>query len=116
MEFVFINVKEPRDALKLAKARGVRSHVTRYQWKRFGLRKPKKTLLVSQDVNGDKGDVGSEAHSSSNLDRISISPQIGGLRVDPFQSYPISSQPWTPLLVDHCESFSQLSQRNCQAN
>lgn len=103
MDFVFINVKKPRDALKLAKERGVRSHVTRYQWRRFGLRKPKKTLLVSQNVTGDEGYVGPEPRLSSSLDCISISPQIGGLRVDPFQSYPVSSQPWTPLLVDHCK-------------
>lgn len=103
MDFVFINVKKPRDALQLAKGRGVRSHVTRYQWKRFGLRRPKKTFLASKDVNGIEDHVDRESRLSSNLDSISISPQIGGLRVDPFQSYPVSSQPWTPLLVDHCK-------------
>ncbi|KAJ5290694.1 uncharacterized protein N7443_010947 [Penicillium atrosanguineum] len=103
MKFVFINVKEPKDALQLAKETEVRSHVTRYQWKRFAhrdKRNQKKALVASRDVNGIEGqnDPGSR---SSTLEPIPISPQIGGLRVDPFRSYPISAQPWIPLLVDH---------------
>lgn len=103
MDFIFINVKKPRDALKLAKEREVRSHVTRYQWKRIGLRK--KDLLASRDVKGVGGQVDTEP-SSFTLNPISISPVIGGHRVDPFQSYPISSRACTPLLVDHCKLFS----------
>lgn len=107
MEFVFINVKEPKDALQLAKETEVRSHVTRYQWKQFARRDRdnrlrKKALLASQNVNGI-GCQSDPKSNSSTLEPITISPQIGGLRADPFQSYPISSQPWTPLLVDHCK-------------
>lgn len=105
MSFFFINVKEPKDALQLAKETEVRSHVTRYQWKRFARRdkrNQKKALIASQDVNRvqSQDDPGSK---SSTLEPIPISPQIGGLRVDPFRSYPISDQPWIPLLVDHCK-------------
>lgn len=103
MDLVFINVKKPRDALQLAKERGVRSHVTRYQWKQLGPRK--KTLLASPEVNGDERHVDPESHPCSTLECASILPQIGGLRIDSFHSYPISCQPWTPLLVDHCKLF-----------
>lgn len=33
---------------------------------------------------------------------LCIPPQLGGLRVDPFRSYPIEFKPYLPLLVDHC--------------
>jgi hypothetical protein len=105
MDFVFINVKKPKDALQLAKEPEIRSHVTRYQWKRFARRDkrlPKKTLLGSQGVNGAECQINLEFNSFTR-EPVSISPQIGGLRVEPFQSYPIPVQPWTPLLVDHCK-------------
>ncbi|KAJ9486940.1 hypothetical protein VN97_g6386 [Penicillium thymicola] len=103
MDFVFINVKKPNDALQLAKEPEVRSHVTRYQWKRSARRDKrlrKKTSLSSQGVNDLECETNIEFHPFC-LEPVSISPQIGGLRVDPFQSYPISVQSWTPLLVDH---------------
>ncbi|CDM35594.1 transcriptional regulator family: Fungal Specific TF [Penicillium roqueforti] len=103
MEFVFVNVQKPSDALQLAKAPEVRSHVTRYQWKQSA-RRDKRTrrilLGVAQDVNGAGFQNGLRLDSFK-PEPPSILPQIGGLRVDPFQSYPISGQPWTPLLVDH---------------
>ncbi|CAG7968122.1 unnamed protein product [Penicillium salamii] len=102
MEFVFVNVQKPSDALQLAKDPQVRSHVTRHQWKqaRRDKRLQKKLQLVAQDVNGAECRTGFEFNVFT-LGTGYISPQIGGLRVDPFQSYPISVQPWTPLLVDH---------------
>lgn len=104
MEFVFVNVQKPSDALQLAKDPQVRSHVTRHQWKqaRRDKRLQKKLQLVAQDVNGAECRTGFEFNVFT-LGTGYISPQIGGLRVDPFQSYPISVQPWTPLLVDHCK-------------
>ncbi|KAJ5286659.1 hypothetical protein N7478_002345 [Penicillium angulare] len=115
MKFVFINVKEPKDALQLAKDSEVRSHITRYQWQQYTDRnkskpKPKRpphtaeqiSPLTSQNVNlTDSPDTSESDSSLVSLNQISLSPQIGGLRVDPFQSYPVSTQTWTPLLVDH---------------
>lgn len=110
MEFVFVNVQKPSDALQLAKAPEVRSHVTRYQWKQSA-RRDKRTrrilLGVAQDVNGAGFQNGLRLDSFK-PEPPSILPQIGGLRVDPFQSYPISGQPWTPLLVDHCKLLFEL--------
>ncbi|KAJ0275966.1 hypothetical protein COL922a_014533, partial [Colletotrichum nupharicola] len=37
-DFVFIHVRKPKDALKLAKSSRVRSHVTRQQWKQLDQR------------------------------------------------------------------------------
>jgi hypothetical protein len=99
MDYVFINVKKPRDALKRAKEREFRSHVTRQQWKRSG---PRKKAKLATEENGTR-DLDSTDPSSSDHDTICISPTIGGLRVDPFQSYPIPSRPWTAKLVDHCK-------------
>ncbi|KAJ5088407.1 hypothetical protein N7456_012023, partial [Penicillium angulare] len=111
MKFVFINVKEPKDALQLAKDPEVRSHITRYQWQQYTRNKPKHpshtaeldiSPPISQNVNRtDSSDTSESDSSLILLNQISLSPQIGGLRVDPFQSYPVSTQTWTPLLVDH---------------
>jgi hypothetical protein len=98
MDYVFITVKKPRDALKCAKEREFRSHVTRQQWKRSG---PRKKAIVATEENGTRDQVNTDF--SSDHDIICISPTIGGLRVDPFQSYPIPSRPWTAKLVDHCK-------------
>ncbi|CAI7598148.1 unnamed protein product [Penicillium viridicatum] len=107
MDFVFVNVQNPRDALQLAKEPEFRSHVTRYQWKQARRDKRLRTTLllgaaqlgVAQDVKA------TEVQTRPGFDSFTppalISPQIGGFRVDPFKSYPISVQPWTPLLVDH---------------
>ncbi|CAG8033421.1 unnamed protein product [Penicillium nalgiovense] len=107
MDFVFVNVQKPRDALQLAKEPEFRSHVTRYQWKQARRDKRVRTRLllgaaqlgVAQDVKA------TEVQTRPGFDSFTpptlISPQIGGLRVDPFKSYPTSVQPWTPLLVDH---------------
>ncbi|KAJ5483536.1 hypothetical protein N7530_002782 [Penicillium desertorum] len=108
MDFVFINVQKPSDALQLAKESEFRSHVTRYQWKQARRDKRLRTrLLLSAAQLGVAQDVkATEVQTRPRFDSFTpapalIPPQIGGLRVDPFKSYPISVQPWTPLLVDH---------------
>ena len=100
MDYVFINVKKPRDALKLAKAREFRSHVTRQQWKRSG---PRKKAMWTTEEMGARDQI--DTDSSSGIEVIYISPAIGGLRVDPFQSYPIPGRLWISMLVDHCKLF-----------
>jgi hypothetical protein len=104
---MFVNIQKPSDALQLSKESQIRSHVTRHQWKQARRdkrlqNKLQKLQLVAQDVNGAECRTGFE-FSVFRLGTGYIPPQIGGLRVDPFQSYPISVQPWTPLLVDHCK-------------
>lgn len=98
MDFVFVNVQKPSDALQLAKESSIRSHVTRVQWKkaeRHDKRSKKRILLRGAGAFQD--------NVVCLMGQDSVSPQIGGLRNDPFESYPISAQPWTPLLVDHCK-------------
>ncbi|KAF7597585.1 hypothetical protein BBP40_000063 [Aspergillus hancockii] len=108
MEFVFINVKEPKDALQLAKEPEIRSHVARYQWKqvenRPSLKRKKKTVVsISLDVEVQtRSD--SDADSPDSSDQPSAPPipfEFGGLRVDPFRSYPVAFKPFMPVLVDH---------------
>lgn len=97
MEFVFVNVQKPSDALQLAKESQIRSHVTRLQWKNQS-----RQAVQEEDITTRSG-------RSSNTElcvigNASVPAQIGGLRNDPFNSYPIAAQPWTALLVDHCKS------------
>ncbi|KAE8380516.1 hypothetical protein BDV26DRAFT_130896 [Aspergillus bertholletiae] len=112
MEFVFINIKEPKDALQLAKEPEIRSHVARYQWKqvenRPSLKRKRNTVLsICMSV-----DCCSTWQSQSNSDSdspdnsgpsaaFSIPLQLGGLRVDPFRSYPVGFKSFMPVLVDH---------------
>ncbi|KAE8352733.1 hypothetical protein BDV28DRAFT_120870 [Aspergillus coremiiformis] len=112
MEFVFINVKEPKDALQLAKEPEIRSHVARYQWRNVGNRqspKRKRNAAVSICMGVDccpawysSSDSETDSSNSSNQSSpVSIPAQLGGLRVDPFRSYPIEFKPFMPVLVDH---------------
>ncbi|KAJ5426442.1 hypothetical protein N7465_001512 [Penicillium sp. CMV-2018d] len=107
MDFVFVNVQKPSDALQLAKEPEFRSHVTRYQWKQARRDKRLRTrlLLGAAELGVAQHVKATEVQTRPGFDSFTtpalISPQIGGLRVDPFKSYPISVQPWTPLLVDH---------------
>lgn len=100
MDIVFVNVQTPRDALQLAKEPEIRSHVARYQWKQWKRRDKRRRR---------RNDVEDSEYPTMLvvdpfiLDQASISLQIGGLRVEPFQSYPVSVQPWTQRLVDHCK-------------
>jgi hypothetical protein len=87
MDYVFINVKKPRDALERAKEREFRSHVTRQQWKRSGTQKE----ALSASKKNSAQDLLNTNTSSNNHDTRLMSHAIGGLRVDPFQSYPIPS-------------------------
>lgn len=43
----------------------------------------------------------------SEIGVICISLTIGSLRVNPFQSYPISGRLWISMLVNHCKLFSR---------
>ncbi|PYI06871.1 hypothetical protein BO78DRAFT_407054 [Aspergillus sclerotiicarbonarius CBS 121057] len=118
MDFVFINVKEPQDALQLAKEPEIRSHVARHQWRHaenrpaaIAKRKRDEGLPICGDPNcitlrkranvqsiapdGGPGVVGATVLS------FSIPRPLGGLRVDPFRSYPIAWRPFVPRLVDH---------------
>ena len=129
MEHIFINVKEPGDALQLAKQKNVRSHVTRRQWKnhaeankdrkrqrreeflpvRIELNcsalKEEKRQLPSPPLSQERSEEGSpfaKADVQSDFSfRLPI--MIGGFRDDPFRSYPISWRPFLPPLVDHCK-------------
>ncbi|RAK98605.1 uncharacterized protein BO80DRAFT_361211 [Aspergillus ibericus CBS 121593] len=111
MDFVFINVKEPQDALQLAKEPEIRSHVARHQWRHVAKRKRGEGLPACADPNcitlrkrvnaqssasdGVPGPVGATVLS------FSIPRPLGGLRIDPFRSYPIAWRPFVPRLVDH---------------
>ena len=113
-KLVFINVKEPRDALQLTKEPEIRSHVTRYQWrhaetrrmseKKYGLEESPNTTVVTVQASMPHEAIRSEDHLTPML--LPIPPQLGGLRIDPFQSYPISCRESTPHLVDHCKWLS----------
>lgn len=144
MDHIFINVKEPSDALQLAKGTNVRSHVARRQWKDHNSgskerttrpRKKKREEYLPIRIELDcrvlhehhyhQASEGSESKSGRNqgydddnghqtvetgiqtIDSVSppILMPIGGLRVDPFHSYPIAYNPWLPSLVDHCEFY-----------
>lgn len=125
MEFVFVNVKEPSDALQLAKESEIRSHVTRYQWKKSENRpastrkrkngsRPIQLNIENLHINLQAPPQDATAEPQNVTKRESpnnciiqtppflIPQQLGGLRVDPFQTYPIPLKPFTPFLVDHC--------------
>ncbi|KAH8426239.1 uncharacterized protein LDX57_003985 [Aspergillus melleus] len=124
MDFVFINVREPKDALQLAKEPEIRSHVARYQWKQIENRSSHSTQKEGAEKARDKRPWStcieldcSAPHDQDGLvsdtttrppkpfdvvqPAISIPPPLGGIRVDPFRSYPISFRPFLPQLVDH---------------
>ncbi|KAL3432436.1 hypothetical protein BDV09DRAFT_127842 [Aspergillus tetrazonus] len=118
-DFVFIHVREPKDALKLAKDSHIRSHVTRRQWKQFEERsqaafqrdlKKAKTETQGNDDKQDKqhlvsGDVVRDSQSTGTAQPVyfglPIPRPFGGLRGDPFRSYPVAWRPILPRLVDH---------------
>ncbi|KAL4802173.1 hypothetical protein BDV18DRAFT_66924 [Aspergillus unguis] len=102
-DFVFIHVRKPKDALKLAKDSHIRSHVTRRQWKQYdeqlsrALKKRK-----GDDKPQHQQDLVKVSGSSTQVDLdISIARPFGGLRGDPFRSYPVEWRPFLPQLVDH---------------
>ena len=121
MDFVFINVREPKDALQLAKEPEIRSHVARYQWKQIENRpshptrkenakapeeRPRSTCidLGGSDLQARDGPFPTP-FGVVQATTISIPPPLGGIRVDPFRSYPISFRPFLPQLVDHCKKW-----------
>jgi hypothetical protein len=106
-DFVFINVKEPKDALQLAKEPEIRSHLTRRQWQQFDNRKTTRredaqSLCLGAECLATQLPV-AEAQHEEMLPSLTIPPQLGGLRVDPFRSYPVAWRPYMPLFVDHCK-------------
>lgn len=133
MDHIFINIKEPSDALQLSKKTTVRSHVARRQWKNHSAaakdRKDRKRkheeylpirieldcsilhdrgLPSSQSGGKDESENSKRAVMQSTgvqtmLSTPNLPPMIGGLRVDPFWSYPIPFRPFLPHLVDHCK-------------
>lgn len=116
MSFVFVNVKNPKDALQLTKDTEVRSHVARYQWRnptnRQAIRRRKETSTSSLYVDGTHVTTSSLVTTSTRhdeeekqeTDEFSIPPLVGGgLRVDPFRTYPINWRPFVAPLVDHCK-------------
>ncbi|KAL4740887.1 hypothetical protein BDV11DRAFT_213783 [Aspergillus similis] len=117
-DFVFIHVREPKDALKFAKDSHIRSHVTRRQWKQFeersqaafqrDLKKAKRTQ--GNDDRHDKQHLGSgeivrqiepTGATQPVYFALPIPRPFGGLRGDPFRSYPVAWRPILPRLVDH---------------
>lgn len=134
MDHIFINIKEPSDALQLSKKTTVRSHVARRQWKNHSAaatdrkdhkRKREEYLpirieldcsilhdrgLPSSQLGGtneskdSKLPVMQSTGAQTMLSTPNLPPMIGGLRVDPFWSYPIPFRPFLPHLVDHCKS------------
>lgn len=140
MDHIFINVKEPSDALQLAKGTNVRSHVARRQWKDHnaaakdrstkGRKKKREEYLpirIELDCRvlhehrylpppeGNEGKSGRKNEYADGYEAVetgvqtvnsaSIPIPIGGLRVDPFHSYPVTWNPWLPSLVDHCKLY-----------
>ena len=112
-EIVFLNINEPSDALQLAKKPEFRAHVARYQRRQAVIKRStdrirkKKPAPASADAETQTDDAPRqdvvEASTSVVLPPSVIPPTIGGLRVDPFQSYPMAFRSWMPLLVDHCK-------------
>ncbi|KAL4816853.1 hypothetical protein BDW67DRAFT_39015 [Aspergillus spinulosporus] len=118
-DFVFIHVREPKDALKLAKDSHIRSHVTRRQWKQFeersqaGFQRDLKKAKTETQGNGDRhdkqhlvpGDVVRQTQATGATQPMNfclpIPRPFGGLRGDPFRSYPVAWRPILPRLVDH---------------
>lgn len=68
----------------------------------------------SVDNDNDNAEGGHQNSKADVQTAISASPSIsvpiGGLRVDPFRTYPVEWNPLLPSLVDHCKPRSLLSQ------
>ncbi|KAL2824392.1 hypothetical protein BDW59DRAFT_162499 [Aspergillus cavernicola] len=120
-EFVFIHVRKPTDALKLAKSSRVRSHITRQQWKQVGERSQAAIEKVLDEVKQqqedrilkDKNNRDQDRHELACRELIApvrlqfqstegaIPRPLGGLRGDPFRSYPVAWRPSFSRFVDH---------------
>lgn len=108
----FVNVTNPEDFGISGIDPAVRSHVTRYQWQSYARReaarkKRKREQFLLIRIELDCVALNSAAINLSEDDPSlhAASPPIprllGGLRVDPFRSYPV----WRPVfapLIDHC--------------
>jgi hypothetical protein len=125
-DFVFIHVRKPKDALKLAKSSRVRSHVTRQQWKQLDQRARRANAnavgkVLDEFENQEDSTVAKDKSDDrrNKLELVRLAPEIefgiqngainiprplGGLRGDPFRSYPVAWRPSLPRFVDHCTS------------
>ncbi|CEL03543.1 hypothetical protein ASPCAL04697 [Aspergillus calidoustus] len=122
-DFVFIHVRKPKDALKLAKSSRVRSHVTRQQWKQLDQRARRANAnavgkVLDEFENQEDSTVAKDKSDDrrNKLELVRLAPEIefgiqngainiprplGGLRGDPFRSYPVAWRPSLPRFVDH---------------
>ncbi|KAL4920582.1 hypothetical protein BDW62DRAFT_198884 [Aspergillus aurantiobrunneus] len=112
-EFVFVHVRDPKDALQLAKRSHIRAHVTRHQWKQYEersqTRAPKKARKQDDKKDFQQQDLGSgdlilqdpPCARSITTPALPLPRPLGGLRGDPFRSYPVAWRPFLPQLVDH---------------
>ena len=122
MDHIFINIKEPSDALQLAKKTTVRSHVARRQWtshtEAIQDRKRKKEEdrpfqleVDSSDLEGNSSlPQGEDDIRSSEQNAVSPPPlptTIEGSQIDPSRSCPIAWQPFLPILLDYCNPHHQ---------
>ena len=119
MDHIFINIKEPSDALQLAKRTTIRSHVARRQWKshseaiRDRERKREEYLpfqfeadCSDQEGNSSLPQDEDDSHHVRSSEQNAVSPPlpttIEGSQIDPSRSCPIAWQPFLPILLDYC--------------
>lgn len=136
MDHIFINIKEPSDALQLAKKTTVRSHVARRQWKSHTEaikdRKRKREEYLPLQIELNCSDLerkrplppvaspptspspqnDDDSHHVQSRGQTAISPPplpttIEGFRIDPFRSCPVAWRPFLPILLDYCNSHQQ---------
>ena len=136
MDHIFINVKEPSDALQLAKKTTVRSHVARRQWKGHveaakerkrkredflpvqieldcsGLRRKQPLPPVASPPTSPSPRIKDDSLYVSSSARTAVSPprpptMIESFPIDPFQSCPVAWRPFLPTLVDFCNPHQQ---------
>lgn len=55
-EHIFINIKDPKDALTQTKTRSVRAHITRYQWKAHNQQRKVSKIQSKRNNNKKKLD------------------------------------------------------------
>ncbi|OJJ43876.1 hypothetical protein ASPZODRAFT_890329 [Penicilliopsis zonata CBS 506.65] len=131
IDLTFITVQHSRDGLKASGDRTVRSHVTRYQWRKHNEQRRREAISSGRmkrrtgeflplrmeldctaltglrrgnsadDVTPGQGDRELDSDTNEPVRVLPIPRLVGGHRVDPFRSYPVSWKPFFPSLVDH---------------
>lgn len=136
MDHIFINIKEPSDALQLAKKTTVRSHVARRQWKSHaetikdrkrkreeylplqielncpGLERKRPLPPVASSPTSPSPQNEDDSHHVQSRGQTAISPPplpttIEGFRIDPFRSCPVAWRSFLSILLDYCNSHQQ---------